>query len=143
METDPEMLDAFAEEILAIKAELDPIMLSMKAPEHNPALFEKFGQVIDRIYGTAATMGFMEVAAYCRTMKSISYKCSQSENSYAIGKVKVMCQNAYGLLEKFSKIIKNPTEVKKIQYSMQKDREAADALEKNLFSNIVRASSKT
>jgi hypothetical protein len=142
MEQDPEMLAAFEEEILMIKNELQPLVATLKTQYDKGELFEKFGQVIDRIYGTASTMGFMEMASYCRAVKSISYKCSQSDNMYAKGKVKDICVNAFGYLEKFSKVIKNPSEIRKIQYAMKKECDTAAQLEKTLFADIQRGSTK-
>lgn len=142
MEQDPEMLEAFKEEILVIKNELQPIVEGLKASYDKGEPFEKFGQVIDRIYGTASTLGFMEMANYCRTIKSVSYKCSQSDNMYAKGIVKGLCINAFGYLDNFSKLIMKPTELRKIQYSMQKDCEAAMQLDKTVLADIKRSSAK-
>lgn len=139
METDPEILDEFSNEIIQIRNQLKPIMEKLRVSYEGPQFFEEFGQTIDRIYGTAATLGYKEVAEFCRSMKVITYKVSQSANLYAKGQVKDMCMVALALLEKFPAIVKNPEEVKKIQYTMQKERQKADEIARKHLGDIKRA----
>ena len=143
IETDPEMLAAFSQEISQIRDELKPVaeVLRTQYLENLPS-FEKFGQIIDRIYGTAATFGFEQLAEYCRTLKGINYKCSQTKNSYAIGQVKDLDMVAMALLEKFVPIITDPTKVKQIQYTMQKERERAEEISRKFFATIASASTQ-
>ena len=138
METDTEMLQAFAEEVAGIKAKLKPITENIRTQYNQPKLYEQFGQTIDGIYGTAATLGFKEVAEYCRMMKAVTYKCSQSNNMYAMGQVKDMCMVAMAMLDKFADIIMKPEETKKFLYQMQKQRERAEEISKKLFGTISR-----
>ncbi len=136
IELDPEIAKAFCDEIIEIRNQLKPYIDQMRTDYSQAKPFEQFGLTIDRIYGTAATIGFKEVADYARALKWVSYKCSQSSNMYAKGQVKDMCMVAVALLEKFVTIIQKPNEVKKIQYTMQKEREKADEVTKKFLHDI-------
>lgn len=140
LQNDPEMIAAFSEELQLIVNELTPVAESLRTNPNQPKLFEKFGQVIDRVYGTAATMGYKEIADYCRMMKSVTYKCSQSPNVYAQGQVRDLIMNAVQFMKKTQTIVQDPAQVKKIQYAMQKERERADELQRKLFNTIKRTS---
>ena len=140
MEVDKEILDSFAEELQMIIDQLSPLAEKIRVSYTDGPSFEKFGQVIDRIYGTAATMGFIEIAEYCKMMKAITYKCSQASNSYAMGQVKDLVLVAVPLLKQMRSSIHEPTQIRKIQYTMQKEREKAEDMSRKLFSKIRRTS---
>lgn len=142
MEADSELLDAFAAELLEIKKELEPIMAVLKTDPNRPEPYERFAQCMNRIYGTASTLGYKEIGIYCDAINKICYKCSQTQNIYAMGQVKELCAVAFGLLEKFSTVIKNPTELRKVQYLMQKEGDRADLLSKRIFNTISRTTLK-
>lgn len=137
-QADLEMLQEFAREVSAIRDLLLPIVNTMRTNYSDPKAFENFGQVIDRIYGTAATMGYTQFAAYCLVLKSINYQSSQGKNLYAMGQVKELNLVAVALLEKFIPIIMNPAEVRKIQYTMQKETDRANELSRKFFGSITR-----
>jgi hypothetical protein len=133
-ELDKEIQDAFAEEVKGISDRLMPLAEKIRANYMTqPQLFGEFGQIIDGIYGTAATLGYAEISAYCRSIKVITYKCSKSTNVYALGQVKDLVLGAAKFVQMMQAVIAEPEKVKKIQYLMQKDRERAEELTRKLF----------
>lgn len=84
---DKEMQDEFVKEVKQIKAELQVTVDKLTANWKQPTLYAEYGQKIDRIYGTAATLGFMEFANYTKAMKDMCYMCSNSSNELAQKKV--------------------------------------------------------
>lgn len=137
---DPELLDGLAEEITELQKEIKPIVDGMRENTNQPKGFEKFGQIIDRLYGTAATLGFEEIANYCRAMKAICYQCSQSDSEKGQRKVFDLMDNAVGYFEKLVASIHNPEEVKKVRYSLHVDQGKIDILQKGIFRSIDRQS---
>ena len=117
MGIDQDILEAFAEEIRAIEKALKIIVQGIiSAKLKAPQLFEEFGQVIDRIYGTAMTLEFVEVGEYCRSMKEITYKCSQSDSEKGMEKCMFMMLDCLKYLEAIPQCLNNMDELKKIKY---------------------------
>jgi chemotaxis protein histidine kinase CheA len=140
MEVDQEMLAAFKEELKEITDLLFPISEKIRSNYSDGKNYEQFGQIIDRVYGTAATLGYKEIAEYCRSMKGITYKCSQSKLPHAMGQVKDLVLVGVQLLKKMDTAIQDPSQIKKIQYTMQKERERAEEMSRKLFGAIKRTS---
>lgn len=138
---DKELLDAFSQEIEEIKKELIPCVNAIKSnPLASKTQFENFGQIIDRIYGTAATMGHKEFADYCRMMKTVSYKGSQTTNTYAQSKVKELIVVCMAQLEQFQKAIYNPKEIRRIRALLLTEQEKIASLLKTALGDIKRGS---
>ncbi len=141
METDKELLDDFVKELLTIDKALKSIVNKMiQTKLKDKSLFEQYGQTIDRVYGTAATLGFKELADYSKAMKDISYKCSQSENEKGIKKTTEMLIVCLKHLEVICKSIHQPEEIKKVRYLMNVEISKADRLCRSYFFSINRTS---
>lgn len=141
METDKEILDGFVEEIRVIEKVLKGIVQKMIASKlQDKALFEQYGQTIDRVYGTAATLGFNELAEYTKALKDISYKCSQSDNEKGIKKTTEMLILCLKYLDQICKGIHDPEELKKVRYLMSVDVSKADKFCRSYFFSISRVS---
>lgn len=88
MKIDPELFSEFKNEVREIEKILkNTVNVIISSGMKDSASFEKYGQVVDRIYGTAATLGLKDFADYARTLKEVSYKCSQTKNEDAQKKV--------------------------------------------------------
>ena len=134
MHADKELLEAFAQEIREISDILGPTAERLKIHYMaHPKLFEEFGQVIDRIYGTAATFELMEIANYCRAIKHVTYQCAQSDNTYARGQVKDLALGAVPIVKKMADVIHDPVQLKTIKFAMQKEQKRAEELSNRLF----------
>lgn len=141
METDKEILDGFVEEIRAIEKTLKQIAQKMiQAKLQDKSHFEQYGQTIDRVYGTAATLGFNELAEYTKALKDLSYKCSQSDNEKGIKKTAEMLILCLKYLDQICKGIHNPDELKKVRYLMSIDVSKAEKLCRSYFFSINRVS---
>jgi hypothetical protein len=75
---DQELVEIFTEEIGELKGELTPIVESLKLNNQQPELFKNFSQIVDRIYGTATTMGFAEIGEYLGAVRNLARKASTS-----------------------------------------------------------------
>ena len=137
---DPEFVGYFAEEMQGLYGELLPIHESLKKNQNQPKLYEKFGQIIDRVYGTASTMKFDELAEYSRKMKNICYKCSQSTNDKAQRKVFDLVETAIKLFRDTPLHIHDPVEFKKVRYLMHVEVQKIELLERSVFHSIQRGS---
>ncbi|MEI8345923.1 MAG: hypothetical protein WCG27_00540 [Pseudomonadota bacterium] len=136
-----EILEAFADEIRGIEKALKNIVQSLiSAKLKAPQLFEEFGQVIDRIYGTAMTLELTEVGEYCRSMKEITYKCSRSDSEKGMEKCMFMMLDCLKYLEAIPRCLNNLEELKKIRYTMHVDVAKAEKLSRSYFFSIKKTS---
>ncbi len=138
---DKEILQMFSDEVKAIEKELKVVINGLiKSKLQDKSLFEKYGQIIDRIYGTAATLEFMDVADYCRMMKEVTYKCSASDNETGIQKCMFLMLESLKYLEVIPKSIHEPEELKKIRYKMKVDLGKCENLTRSYFFSIKKTS---
>ncbi|MBF0315693.1 MAG: hypothetical protein HQK50_07840 [Oligoflexia bacterium] len=141
MDVSEDILEELAIEIREIQAILKEVMGKIvQSPMKEMSLYENFGQVIDRLYGTAATLQFVEIANYCKMMKEITYKCGQSDNEKGIEKCTRMMLDCIKYLEALAGCIHNPEEFKKIRYSMHVEIAKGDRLTRSYFFSIKRTS---
>jgi len=78
---DKDIFIDFVAEVQSLRKELNLIsqqIIETKMEESD--LFEKYGNIIDRIYGTAATIGLMDFANYAKALKDVCYMCPKSDN---------------------------------------------------------------
>ena len=76
MANSKDMIDFFVEEIHTLRAEMSlkvSKVMQGKLGELDLSYFAEFGQMIDRIYGTAATLGYEEIATYTKHLKDVCY----------------------------------------------------------------------
>ena len=133
MEQDPELLDAFAQEISQLEEELGIVVESLKQNIDQPQAFEKFGQLIDRIYGTAATFGFTELATYSGALKKTCYDCSVTINKRAYPRVLNLLDNCMTNLSTLKQGIHNPEIVKEINRTLHLETQRTKKLFEEIF----------
>ncbi|MEK7691604.1 MAG: hypothetical protein AAB425_11355 [Bdellovibrionota bacterium] len=134
MKADKELLEAFEQEVREISELLTPTAERLRIHYmSHPALFEEFGLIIDRIYGTAATFELMEIANYCRAIKQVTYQCAQSDNTYARSQVKDLALSAVPIVKRMAEVIHDPVQLKSIRYQMQKEQKRAEELSNRIF----------
>lgn len=78
MEMDEELVEVFIEEITELKGELEAIVAKLQGSVARPESFTHYAQIIDRIYGTATTMGFIEIGNYLGEVRNICRQCGSS-----------------------------------------------------------------
>lgn len=80
---DPSMREVvveFCDETVLLIDELEDILESLEDEIEDASLLESFGQKIDRVMGSAATLGADQIAKYCELGKIIGYKSSQADD---------------------------------------------------------------
>ncbi len=80
---DPSMKEVvldFCDETELLLDELEDILESLEDDIEDSSLLETYGQKIDRIMGSATTLGASEIATFCGLGKVIGYKSSQADN---------------------------------------------------------------
>jgi chemotaxis protein histidine kinase CheA len=133
MPNDPELLNDFAAEIRSLYDEMQAIVTSLKANHDQSPLFEKFGQIIDRIYGTAATFGFAELAGYCGTLKKTCYDCAAANNKRAQMRVVSLLETCMQNLDTLVKGIHDPEATKKLAHMLHLESQKAKKLHDEVF----------
>jgi len=134
MELDNEMIEIFIEEVGELKTELTPIYESLKKNPQQPELFTSFAQIIDRIYGTATTMGFVDVGNYLGAVRNVSRKCGTSQiprGMVAVSKVVKNCMENFDTLQAS---LKNPGELNTLKSQMDFEIKKITKIETDIFS---------
>ncbi|MDD4975948.1 MAG: hypothetical protein PHY93_16445 [Bacteriovorax sp.] len=141
MDEQNELIDDFVAEVKTIHRELKIIVAAqLKTPKMDKALFEKFGQLVDRIYGTATTLGFVEIGKYLLAMKNISYLSSQCDREVGQKKALRMMMECVDYIEKICSSIYKKEEVKHLNRLLLIEIAKAERLEKTDFQTITRRS---
>jgi chemotaxis protein histidine kinase CheA len=138
-----EMLDIFVDEVVTIKKELTHYlseMMKSKIDCVDRSYFEKYGQAIDRIYGTAATMGHPEIAQYCKAMKDVTYMASASDNMQGHKKVIRMMIECTQILEEMTKWIYDKDQVKLHKNKLIAEVKRAQRLNQQEFYSVDKKS---
>ena len=133
MSHDPELLNDFASEIKSLQGSLQSIVAGLKTNHDQPKLFEQFGQIIDRIYGTAATFGFTELATYCGTLKKTSYDCAVATNKRGQPRVVSLLETCMQHLDTLVKGIHDPEATKKLSHVLHLECQKAKKLHDEIF----------
>lgn len=138
---DKELIKSFIIEIITINLELKKIVEEQtKKKAMDQTLFEKYGQNIDRIYGTAMTMGYSDLGKYAKAMKDVTYLCSQTNFETSQKKVLRMMMECNDILDKIPKAIINTEEFKKYSRLFLVETTKAQKLEKTEFRDFTRKS---
>jgi hypothetical protein len=138
---DEELVNDFIAEVKILHLELKVILnAQLKTPKMDKALFEKFGQLIDRIYGTSTTMGYVEIGKYLYAVKSVSYLSSQCDREVGQKKALRMMMDCVDYIEKIHMHIRNKDEMKNLYRLFVVEIAKAERMEKTEFQNITRKS---
>lgn len=136
-----ELTDDFVAEIKAIHKDLSVIVnTQLKSPKMDKALFEKFGQLVDRIYGTAMTLGYTEIGKYLLSIKDISYLSSQCDREVGQKKALRMMMECVDNIDKICSAIYKKEELKALNRFFIGEIAKAERMAKNEFQNITRRS---
>ncbi len=141
MNEQDELIDVFVEEIKSIHTELKTIVdTQLKSPKMDPVLFEKFGQLVDRIYGTAMTLGYKEIGQYMFAMKNISYLSSQCDREIGQKKALRMMMECVDNIEKICLSVYKKEELVNLNRLFVVEMAKAERLAKSDFQAITRRS---
>jgi chemotaxis protein histidine kinase CheA len=72
MDTDKELLESFIDEITELNVEILQVLKTLSVDLNQPEEFLNFSNIIDRIYGTALTLGYDDLGKYCGELKTIA-----------------------------------------------------------------------
>lgn len=136
-----ELVDEFVKEMRAIHKDLQAIVATqLKSTKMDKPLLEKFGQLVDRIYGTAMTLGYTEVGKYFLAMKDVSYMSSQCDHEVGQKKALRMMMECVDNMEKICTCIYKKEELKNMNRLFTVEIAKVDRLSKTDFSSITRKS---
>lgn len=138
---DNEMRDFFVEEIKEIRKSMTCAiseLIETKMEENRG--FETFGQLVDRIYGTAATLGLTEISEYMKAVKDVSYMASASDNENGKKKTVKFLIKYVELSDQICNAIYNETELSKINHLLNIEKARAENLNKREFFSIDKKS---
>lgn len=109
------ILDDFFKQLVNCQQQLNSLYLQSNLQAQ---YFEECGQIADRLFGAASMLSLDEIAKYLKTMKTVFYKCSHSENETAQQKTHELVGTLIQIIEYISSNINQPDELKKIYFKM-------------------------
>lgn len=125
---DPELLESLKEEMHLLSGELAPVVAVLQADPDHPELYEKFAQIIDRVYGTAATFGLKELASYCGTLKKTCLETAKANNPRANARVVRLMEAYLANLSDLIRGITDPEVAKKVNYAIHLEEGRAKSI---------------
>ncbi len=102
-----EIVDEFCSEALTLFDQLEECLNDFEDDPSDRSRLELFGQLIDRIMGTAQSLGATEIATFCELGKIIGYKSSQTNDAPLLNVVAAILFDAVDLLRKMIKNVQN------------------------------------
>lgn len=113
---DEESVEDFVNECKELGAQLHGCVKSLQDNIDDQEQFKEFGNLVDRIYGTAATFGFKDFADYCLALKQACLKVSQIDNPRAKVKTRDLMENFVTHLVSLLKSVRDEEELKRLQH---------------------------
>ncbi|MBF0314516.1 MAG: hypothetical protein HQK50_10805 [Oligoflexia bacterium] len=98
-----ELLKEFCDETTMLIGELDTILVELEADVAKLDKFDHFGQVIDRIRGSARSFNAAEICSFCELGKIIGIKAAQVKDEKLLQVVVAVLFDAVYILEKMVK----------------------------------------
>jgi chemotaxis protein histidine kinase CheA len=141
MSDNDDVLNDFIQDIKQIHGELRNIVSQlMKMPENkmDRALFEKYGQLIDRIYGTATTLGYVEFGKYMKSMKDMCNICARFDHPVGHKKILRMMIECVDKMDAIIVTLPNKVEFKKMSRLFLVEISKAERLENTDFRELLK-----
>ncbi|WP_290732340.1 hypothetical protein [Halobacteriovorax sp. JY17] len=138
---DTEMLTFFVDEIKQIRNSMTVSISSLiETKLADSSKFEEVGQMVDRIYGTAATLGLTEISEYTKAVKDVSYMASASENEAGKKKVLKFLIKYVELSDLICESIFDKKELSKINLQLKIEKSKANLLNQREFFSVQKKS---
>lgn len=138
---DRETIMFFVDEIKEIRDLMTrSISNIIKSKMENARYFEECGQLVDRIYGTAATLGFKEISEYTRSVKEVSYMASASSNFNGKKKAVKFLIKYIEMSDAICDSIFDKEGIKKINHLLNIEKSRADLLNRKEFYSVDKKS---
>jgi len=133
MMMDEEILDTFADEVASLKPKLTAAVQALQNNINQPEEFMNFAQVIDGIYGTAMTLGFIEMGEYTGILREMCRKCGATHYPRAMTAVLKMMVRCLERFDELNASIKNPAKLIEINKQITTETTKAKILVKEIF----------
>lgn len=138
---DNEMLKFFVDEIKEIRNSMSISISSLINTQlEDGSKFEEVGQMIDRVYGTAATLGLIEISEYTKAIKDVSYMASASQNQSGKKKVVRFLIKYIELSDLICASIFDKNELIKINHQLNIEKSKANLLNQREFFSVNKKS---
>ena len=134
MEHDKELLESFIEEITALNKEILVVLKALAEDINQPQEFLKFSNFVDRIYGTALTLGFEDLGKYCGELKTITRMTGNAEIQRAMPPVLKLMMNYTVHFKLLKESVEDPKKVHKFNDAIKIDLMKIQKLHKDIFS---------
>lgn len=135
------MLTFFVDEVKQIRNSMSLSISSLISTKlEDNSKFEEVGQMIDRVYGTAATLGLTEISEYTKAIKDVSYMASASENTSGKKKVVKFLIKYIELSDLICASIFDNKELIKINHQLNIEKSRANLLNQREFYSINKKS---
>lgn len=136
-----EMVQIFIDEINTLKSEMSQTISKLiESKLQDKDLFEKFGQLVDRIYGTAMTLGHVEIGEYTKAMKDVTYMASASDNEKGHQKTVRTMIKYIELNDEICLALRDPQKLRLLNLKLNQEKSRVQILNRREFFNIDKRS---
>ena len=138
-----ELIGFFVDEVKELRTEMTNITSKLiQIKMEDVSLFADFGQLVDRIYGTAATLGYEEISEYTKAIKDVTYMAANSDNEEGHKKTLLFMIKYIELNDKICECLHNKDKLSEINRLLKIEISKADILNKKEFYSVEARSCK-
>ena len=133
---DNEILNTFLEDITSINYEILEVLKSLNENLNQPEKFLLFSNLVDRVYETAATLGFSHLSDYCLSLKHVSRKTGNAKIQRIYGQIMKLMLNYTGNYVLLKQSLENKLHEKEFTRMIFLDMKKMENLERDVFSYV-------
>lgn len=138
-----ELITFFVDEVKELRSEMTGITSKLiQTKMQDRELFADFGQLVDRIYGTAATLGYKEIGDYTKAIKDVTYMAANSENESGQKKTLLFMIKYIELNDQICDSLYDKEKLGQINRLLNIEKSKADILNKKEFFSVQDKSCK-
>lgn len=133
MEQDNELLESFLQEITGLNMEILDVLKTLNKELNKPEEFLKFSNIVDRIYGTAMTLGYEDLGAYCGELKTITRLAGNTEIQRSYKPVLKLMMNYTANFKSLKESLTNPESLAGFKKDISFDMKKMEKLHQEIF----------
>lgn len=133
MEQDNELLESFLQEITGLNMEILDVLKVLNKEINHPEEFLKFSNIVDRIYGTAMTLGYEELGTYCGELKTITRLAGNTEIQRSYKPVLKLMMNYCANFKSLKESLTSPESLATFKKDISFDLKKMEKLHQDIF----------
>jgi hypothetical protein len=113
--------------------EILEVLKSLNEDINQPQEFLKFSNIVDRIYGTAMTLGYEDLGSYCGSLKTTTRYAGNTEIQRSYKPVLKLMMNYTTNFRALKDSLTNPASLDEFKRAIDFDMKKMDKLHQDIF----------